>query len=224
MMRNVAMLALASVALSACATKGYVRTQVETGIAAERSAREAGDADLNGKVGTLGTELNGVKSDVAALATLKTDIEALRRDLVALREEFGAKITAMENGMKFAFPVTFAYNEASVRDEDRALLDRFAQIVGKHYSGTVVTVEGHADPSGSRAYNKALSQKRADAVAAYLTTAGLTTVELRPVGMGEDRQVVKGAEKDEPGAQTNRRVVFIVESAANGRVISSIQP
>jgi peptidoglycan-associated lipoprotein len=130
----------------------------------------------------------------------------------------------MENGMKFAFPVTFAFNDATIRDEDRAALDRFAQVVGKHYSGTVVTVEGHADPSGSRSYNKTLSTKRAESVASYLTTAGLTGVELRPVGMGEDRQVVKGAEKDEPGAQTNRRVVFIVESTANGRVISSIQP
>ena len=69
-----------------------------------------------------------------------------------------------------------------------------------------------------------LPAERAESVSTYLTTAGLTTVELRPVGMGEDRQVVKGAEKDEPGAQTNRRVVFIVESTANGRVISSIQP
>ena len=126
--------------------------------------------------------------------------------------------------MKFAFPVTFAFNDATIRDEDRAALDRFAQVVGKHYSGTVVTVEGHADPAGSRSYNKMLSQKRAESVTSYLTTAGLTGIELRPVGMGEDRQVVKGADKDEPGAQTNRRVVFIVESTANGRVISSIQP
>ena len=221
MIRNIALLALASTALSACATKGYVRSQVETGVAAERSAREAADTDLNGKVTTLGTDLNSVKSEVA---TLQTDVAALRRDLTALRDEFGAKITAMENGMKFAFPVTFAFNDATVRDEDRASLDRFAQVVGKHYSGTVVTVEGHADPAGSRAYNKELSQRRAEAVAAYLTTAGLTGVELRPLGMGEDRQVVKGAERDEPGAQTNRRVVFIVEAAANGRVISSIQP
>jgi peptidoglycan-associated lipoprotein len=221
MMRNIALLALASSALSACATKGYVRNQVETGIAAERSAREAADTDLNGKVTTLGTDLNAVKSEVA---TLQTDVAALRRDLTALRDEFGAKITAMENGMKFALPVTFAFNDASIRDEDRASLDRLAQVVGKHYSGTVVTVEGHADPAGSRAYNKTLSQHRADAVAAYLTTAGLTSVELRPIGLGEDRQVVKGAERDEPGAQTNRRVVFIVESASNGRVISSIVP
>ena len=221
MIRNIALLALATASLGGCATKGYVRNQVETGIAAERSAREAADTDINGKVTTLGTDLTAVKSEVA---TLQTDVAALRRDLTALRDEFGAKITAMENGMKFAFPVTFAFNDATIRDEDRAALDRFAQVVGKHYSGTVVTVEGHADPAGSRAYNKMLSQKRAESVTAYLTTAGLTGIELRPVGMGEDRQVVKGADKDEPGAQTNRRVVFIVESTANGRVISSIQP
>ena len=221
MIRNIALLAFASTALSACATKGYVRNQVETGVAAERSARETADTDLNGKVTTLGTDLTAVKSEVA---TLQTDVAALRRDLTALRDEFGAKITAMENGMKFAFPVTFAFNDATIRDEDRASLDRFAQVVGKHYSGTVVTVEGHADPAGSRTFNKTLSQRRAESVASYLTTAGLTGVELRPVGMGEDRQVVKGAERDEPGAQTNRRVVFIVESTANGRVISSIQP
>ena len=221
MIRNIALFALATASLGGCATKGYVRNQVETGVAAERSAREAADTDINGKVTTLGTDLTAVKSEVA---TLQTDVAALRRDLTALRDEFGAKITAMENGMKFAFPVNFAFNDTNIRDEDRAALDRFAQVVGKHYSGTVVTVEGHADPAGSRSYNKMLSQKRAESVTTYLTTAGLTGVELRPVGMGEDRQVVKGAEKDEPGAQTNRRVVFIVESTANGRVISSIQP
>src|SRR3970040_1029667 len=176
MIRNIALLALASTALSACATKGYVRNQVETGIAAERSAREDADTDLHGQVTTLGTDLNAVKSEVA---TLQTDVAALRRDLTALRDEFGAKITAMENGMKFAFPVTFAYDDATVRDADRAGLDRFAQVVNKYYGGAVVTVEGHADPAGSRTYNLALSKRRAEAVAAYLTMAGLPRVDLR---------------------------------------------
>ena len=198
MIRNLALLALASSALSACATKGFVRTQVETSVAAERSAREQADTDINGKVTTMGN------------------------DLTALRDEFGAKITAMENGMKFAFPVTFAFDDATVRDQDRASLDRFVQVVNKYYGGSVVTVEGHADPAGARAYNLALSKRRAESVAAYLTTAGLTGVDLRSVGLGEDRLVVKGAERDDPGAQTNRRVVFVVESAGAGRMISSI--
>jgi outer membrane protein OmpA-like peptidoglycan-associated protein len=71
----------------------------------------------------------------------------------------------MENGMKFALPVTFAFNDANIRDEDRASLDRFAQVVGKHYSGTVVTVEGHADPpdrvrTTSRCLSVVLSRSR----------------------------------------------------------------
>jgi peptidoglycan-associated lipoprotein len=220
MIRNLALLALASTALSACATKGYVRSQVETGVAAERSARESADTELNTKVSTLNTDLTTVKSDVE---TMKTDVAALRQDLTTLRDEFGAKITAMENGMKFAFPVNFAFDDASVREEDRASLDRFAQVVGKHYAGAVVTVEGHADPAGSRAYNRDLSKRRAESVATYLTTAGLTGIDIRSIGMGEDRQVVQGAERDEAGAMANRRVVFIVETTGAGRIISSMQ-
>ena len=220
MIRNLALLALASTALSACATKGYVRSQVETGVAAERSARESADTELNTKVSTLNTEMSTVKSDVA---TLKTDVAALRQDLTSLRDEFGAKITAMENGMKFAFPVNFAFDDAMVREQDRASLDRFAQVVGKHYAGAVVTVEGHADPAGSRAYNRDLSKRRAESVATYLMTAGLTGVDIRSIGMGEDRQVVQGAERDDAGAMANRRVVFIVETTGAGRIISSMQ-
>lgn len=218
--RHFGALVLGSLALGACATKGYVRQQVETGVAAERAARVAADSSLDRRVTGLGNELAGVKNEVAAL---KNDVAALRRDLTALRDEFGAKITALENGMKFAFPVTFAFDDASVRDEDRAALDRFVQVVNKYYAGSVLTIEGHADPAGSRAYNATLSKRRAESVAAYLAQAGLTGVEVRTVGYGEDRQVVKGAQKDDPGAQTNRRVVFVVESAGAGRSVSSIQ-
>lgn len=221
MIRNIAVVVLGTLTLGACATKGYVRTQVETNLAAERAVRAAADSNLTASVSTLGNDLTSVKSEVA---TLKTDVEALRRDLTALRTEFGAKITAMENGMKFAFPVTFAFDDATVRDEDRAALDRFVQVVNKHYNGSVVTVEGHADPAGTAAYNRTLSQRRAESVAAYLGQAGVAGVELRTIAAGEARQVVRGAERDEPGAQANRRVVFIVETAGNTRAVSSIQP
>lgn len=205
--------ALAAVALSACATKGYVRNTVETGLSAERVARAQGDSALSG-------ELTTVKGDVA---TLKTDVAALRRDLTALRTEFGAKITAMENGMKFAFPVTFAFDDASVRDEDRPSLDRFVQVVNKYYGGSLVTVEGFADPAGSPSYNNALSKRRAESVASYLTQAGVQGISMRTVGMGEARLVVEGAERDQPGAQANRRVVFVVETKGGDAATASIQ-
>ena len=211
--RKTVVFALGAMALSACATKGYVRNQVETGVSAERSARVAADSGIT-------TDLNGVKSQVA---TMQNDIQALRRDLTALRTEFGAKITAMENGMKFDMPVTFTFDDASVRDEDRPALDRFAQVVNKYYGGTMLTVEGFADPAGAPRYNIDLSKRRADNVAAYLTQAGLTGVTVRTVGYGEDRQVVDGAEKDAPGAQANRRVVFVIETAPGATTTTSSQ-
>jgi peptidoglycan-associated lipoprotein len=206
-----------AVSLTGCATKGFVRQQVETGVAAERVARAAADSSING---TMTSELSAVRGEVGAL---KTDLQALRRDLLALRSEFGAKISAMEDGMKFAMPVTFAYDDASVRLEDRPLLDRFVQVVSKHYGGAMLTVEGFADPSGSMKYNQALSKRRADNVAAYLSQAGLTGLSVKTVGYGEDRQVAPGAEKEMPGAQANRRVVFVVETGAAGVTVSSIQ-
>jgi peptidoglycan-associated lipoprotein len=214
MIRNYTAAALSVVVLSACATKGFVRNELTT----ERQARVAGDSAITN---TMNAEFTTVKGDIA---TLKTDVAGLRRDLTALRTEFGAKITAMENGMKFAFPVTFAFDDATVRDEDRASLDRFVQVVNKYYGGSLITVEGFADPAGSQSYNRALSQRRAESVSGYLTQAGITGVTLRAVGLGEDRQVVEGAERDEPGAQANRRVVFVVETAgAAGASVSSMQ-
>lgn len=161
-LKTCAAIALSAVSLSACATKGYVRQQVETGVSTERAARVSGDSSLNG---TMTSEFTAVKGEIA---TLKTDVQALRSDLTALRTEFGAKITAMEDGMKFAMPVNFAYDDTAVRDEDRPLLDRFAQIMNKYYGGAMLTVEGFADPAGSTKYNIDLSQRRADNVAAYL--------------------------------------------------------
>ncbi|MCC6931321.1 MAG: OmpA family protein [Gemmatimonadaceae bacterium] len=211
--RKLSAAALAAMALSACATKGYVRNTVETGLSAERVARAQGDSALSG-------DITSVKSEVA---TLKTDVAALRRDLTALRTEFGAKITAMENGMKFAFPVTFAFDDASVRDEDRPQLDRFVQVVNKYYGGALVTVEGFADPAGSPRYNEALSKRRAESVASYLTQAGVQGISMRTIGLGEVRQVVQGAERDMPGAQANRRVVFVVETKGGEATTASVQ-
>ena len=201
-LRAVGAVILGSVVLGACATKGFVRTSVRD----ERAARIAADSGLSN---TITTEVASVRSEIT---TVKNDVASLRNDLSALRTEFGAKITAMEEGLKFAFPVNFAYDDATVRESDKAALDRFASIVGKYYSGSVITIEGFADPSGSTRYNMDLSKRRADAVAAYLAEKGMSTSNVRTVGYGESRLVNDKAQKDDPGAEANRRVVFVVET------------
>ncbi|HEX4934552.1 MAG TPA: hypothetical protein VFV33_15290, partial [Gemmatimonadaceae bacterium] len=70
---------------------------------------------------------------------------------------------------------------------------------------------------------EALSKRRAESLASYLTQAGVQGVSMRTVGMGEARQVVMGAERDMPGAQANRRVVFVVETKGGEATTASVQ-
>ncbi|HEX5581991.1 MAG TPA: OmpA family protein [Gemmatimonadaceae bacterium] len=196
-------LGLASVTmLSACATKGYVNErvgEVSANLATERSERMAADDAIRG------------------------DITALRNELQTMRTEFSAQITALEDGLRFAFPVNFAFDDASVRQQDMAALDRFASVAQKYYPGSTITVEGFADPAGSAAYNKQLSERRAEAVKSYLVSKGLSDLNLRTVGYGENRQVNQGAWGTDAGAEANRRVVFVIESvgASNVAVVPS---
>jgi peptidoglycan-associated lipoprotein len=204
-MRTFALCAAGMFSLSACATKGALKRGLEaqtSALDAERTAR--------------------VQADEAQ----KADIASLRTDLQNLRTEFGAKITEVSQGLQFAFPVHFAFNDANVRTEDSAALDRFADVVSKHYTGAKVTVEGFADPAGSQRYNLDLSQRRADAVKAYVASKGLDASLLNAVGYGENRQVNSGAWGDQPGAELNRRVVFVIETPANAdanKVTASVE-
>ena len=113
--------------------------------------------------------------------------------------------TAIEGGLQFAMPVTFGFNVATVDPSVTPAIDRFADVAKKHYSNSLITIEGFADPAGSAAYNNALSKRRANEVKMYLETKGMNPANLRTVGYGETRLVVPGATKDEPGADQNRR-------------------
>jgi len=162
---------------------------------------------------------------MAADSGLTVDIASLHKDLDSLRTEFGAKITALETGLQFDMPVHFAFDDATVRDEDHASLDRFAKIAQKYYPGSLITVEGFADPAGSKSYNVKLSTRRADAVKDYLTSQGLNN-EVKTVGYGKTRLVTPNAWGSEPGAELNRRVVFVIETsgtAADSGKVASMQ-
>jgi peptidoglycan-associated lipoprotein len=155
------------------------------------------------------------------LGMVRGDVTALRNDLETMRTEFGAKITALEDGLHFAMPVNFDFDAAAVRSQDTAQLDRFARVVQTYYPGSKVTVEGFADPAGSARYNVKLSERRAAAVRAYLIAQGVPSNDVATVGYGETRQVVNGAARNAPGAELNRRVVFVIESAGQRTVASA---
>ena len=195
-LRFIATAALAASTLGACATKGYVNR----GLATESEARRVA-------IETERTER--IQGDEA----IRTDLNALRNDLTTLRNEFGTRITAMEGQVKFMMPVHFAFDDASIRPENQAALERFAQVAQAHYRGANITIEGFADPAGSQAYNLRLSRERADAVRDFLVARGLDGSVIQTVGYGKTR-LVRNAERDEPGAELNRRVTFVIETPA----------
>jgi outer membrane protein OmpA-like peptidoglycan-associated protein len=209
--RTFAFAAVAPLMLSACATKGWVRKELtaqrtitDSSLAMERTARISGDS--------------------ATIAQFNAQLASLRQDLDSMRTQFNARIAVVEKGLQFALPVTFAFDDASVNQADHESLQRFAQIAAKYYPGSAITIEGFADPAGSQAYNLDLSRRRAENVRGYLTSFGLTDTHLRTVGYGEARQVVAGAAKDEPGAERNRRVVFVIESKGGDPMVALATP
>jgi peptidoglycan-associated lipoprotein len=187
--------------LSACATQ----SQLRHGFEVEGQARLAADSAQQAQLAAHQTQLNAQQAELAQLRT----------DLTTLRTEFGAKIAEVAEGLKFAMPVHFAYDDATVRPADVAALERFASVVQKHYTGAKVTVEGFADPAGTQAYNLALSQRRAAAVRDFIGTRGVDPSLVNAIGYGETRQVARGAERDMRGAELNRRVVFVIETPGN---------
>lgn len=205
-----AMLAAAPLLLQACATKGYVRDHIASSrlqsdsayasaLATERDARMSGDTENASR------------------------IAALRTDLDSMRTQFNARIAVVEDGIRFALPVTFAFDDASVTGNNTALLERFATVAKKYYPDSKITVEGFADPAGSARYNLALSQKRADNVKAQLSSLGVNASQVRAVGYGKTRLIAPGATHSEPGAMQNRRVVFVIETgAAEAGMVASL--
>jgi peptidoglycan-associated lipoprotein len=195
----------AGLLVAGCATRGALQKAMadqRTALSSERTDRVAADS--------------ATQQDIAAVRndqqSLRNELQALRTDLQNMKSQFGAKIAMVEQGMQFALPVNFAFDQAMVREQDRAALGKFAQVVGRYYQGSLITVEGFADPAGSAQYNLELSRRRADAVKSYLITQGIPDQLVKTVGYGKSRQVVPGASRDQNGAESNRRVVFVVES------------
>lgn len=87
----------------------------------------------------------------------------------------------------------FAFDRAEVSPVAAQVLDR--AIADFRSTGmTNIVIEGHADRSGSDAYNQRLSQRRAESVAAYLRSKGIGQNAIQTAAFGESRPRVPTAD------------------------------
>lgn len=108
------------------------------------------------------------------------------------------------NGRPISRTFYFAYDKSVLSPDDLSALELHAQILRRNSDRSVV-VEGHCDERGTREYNLALGERRADAVRSFLLSAGVSGRQIETVSYGEEQPADPG--HDEAAWARNRRAV-----------------
>lgn len=103
--------------------------------------------------------------------------------------------------------VFFSLNSYSLSDEAKATLDRQAKWLMNHDRFTI-TVSGHCDEKGTREYNIALGERRAESVRKYLVEQGVEASRIETISYGKERPAVIG--NNEAAWAKNRRAVTAI--------------
>jgi len=102
--------------------------------------------------------------------------------------------------------IYFDYDSFVVKDEYRAQVEAHAKYLQTTRVANI-TLQGHTDERGSREYNIALGQKRADAVKQLMRVLGATEIQIETVSFGKEKPKSEG--HDEAAWAQNRRVEII---------------
>ena len=104
--------------------------------------------------------------------------------------------------------IYFDYDKDAVKSEFQAVVQAHAKFLADN-RGRKIRLEGHADERGSREYNMALGQRRADAVRKAMNLLGVANDRMETVSFGEDKPRAQGS-TEEAWAQ-NRRVEIVYD-------------
>jgi len=133
--------------------------------------------------------------DVGASASAFTDEEMTAQQMLAQSDSILASRT-----------IYFEYNSAKLSDETLSILEAHGAFIAEN-GNVEVRLEGHADERGSREYNIALGDRRAQTVRRVLLLQGASTDQIDTVSYGEEQPAVLGQTEESWAA--NRRVELI---------------
>jgi len=120
-----------------------------------------------------------------------------------------AKVERVGEGIvvEFSSNVLFAFDKSDLSADSKVNLQKLVTVLD-NYPDTDIEVQGHTDSKGSVSYNQALSERRANAVSAYLDTKGISAGRLTIKGFGETAPKYENNTAD--GRTGNRRVEFMI--------------
>ncbi len=117
----------------------------------------------------------------------------------------GARVERVGEGIRITFDsgILFDVNKAELKPVSKENIAKLANVL-KKYEDTAILIEGHTDATGSEEYNLELSRKRAQTVANYIASLGISPTRFTIMGYGESQPLMTN---DTPeGRAANRRV------------------
>lgn len=215
-MRKAMILASLLVFAAGCATNPYTgerrASRTVTSGAGGAAAGAAAGAILGqviagkaGKGAAVGAVI-GAATGIGIGAYQDRQQEKLRQRLAAS----GVSVTRDGNNIILNMPsdITFDVDQSDVKPGFYETLNSVALVL-KEFDKTTISVNGHADSTGSDQHNLALSQRRALSVSQYLSGQGVSGARLHAAGYGESRPIASNATPD--GRRQNRRVEIIID-------------
>lgn len=117
------------------------------------------------------------------------------------------------NARQLLRTVFFDYDRAEIRGDQRATLQANADWLREHPNVRIL-VEGHCDERGTREYNLALGDQRAQAARDYMISLGINANRIETISYGEENPVAMG--EGEQFWSQNRRGEFVAVSSERG--------
>lgn len=156
----------------------------------------------------------GLVGAVALLAACETAPESganASGDAAAAQKLGPAAGSAQDFVVNVGDRVFFGFDQYNLTDDARSTLNNQAKWLKKFASATI-TLEGHADERGTREYNLALGERRANAAKEYLVSLGVDAARIKVISFGKERPVALG--HNEAAWAQNRRAVTVVAVGA----------
>lgn len=159
---------------------------------------------LGGLIGGRAARIVGAGIGGAAGGYVGYRMDEQIREIEEVTAGTGVNVVENDDSFLVRFPdVTFAVNATSISPQMRNTLDGVAQnLVDRPQS--LIDVMGHTDSSGSDQYNLDLSRRRAESVANYLVSRGVSRARVETIGYGEQYPIADNTV--ETGRSQNRRV------------------
>jgi OmpA-OmpF porin, OOP family len=131
-------------------------------------------------------------------------VKGMAQEMEATADQMAAEIA--RTGHVAVYGISFDTGSATVKPESDKVLGEIASLLGKNPAWKM-RVEGHTDDVGGKAANQKLSEQRAAAVVAWLTSHGIAPGRLTAQGFGDGKPVADN--KTEDGRAQNRRVELV---------------